>query len=214
MGVKKNKENVHSVNSYQKDFSDFSNSSSVNNQNCKCLYTNADQYLNKRNEMKALVEIHQPDIIGITEVKPKQARFDIQDSEIAIEGYELFHNLEEKGRGIALLVKKELKPTPNATLKATFSENLFADCTQLDGTSLVVGLIYRSPGSTLENNAQLCELIRNTAEVKKENLLLVGDFNLPSIDWENEVCPIMKATLRHSFYKPTLKQIYSSTRRK
>ena len=46
--------------------------------------------MNKRNEMKALIEINQPDIVGITEVNPKHARFKVQECEIAIEGYELF----------------------------------------------------------------------------------------------------------------------------
>lgn len=39
--------------------------------NLSCLYTNADQLMNKRSELQALTDIHQPDIIGITEVKPK-----------------------------------------------------------------------------------------------------------------------------------------------
>ena len=106
------------------------------------LDTNTDQYMNKRNEMKALIEINQPDIVGITEMKPKHARFNVQECEIAMEGYELFHNLEEEGRGIALLVRKEMEPTPNDRLSSTFSEHVFMDCTQGDGTLLTVGVIY------------------------------------------------------------------------
>ena len=144
--------------------------------------------MNKRNEMKALIEINQPDIVGITEVKPKHARFNVQECEIAIEGYELFHNLEEEGRGIALLVRKEMEPTPNDRLSSTFSEHVFVDCTQGDGTLLTVGVIYRRPGSTSENDEKLFELIRNTAGMRKDNLLIFGDFNLPSINWDTESC--------------------------
>ena len=83
MGVRrKRKKTVNSV-----------NRSFVNKSNCKCLYTNADQYMNKRNEMKILVDENQPDIVGITELKPKYPRYEINESEIAMEGYELFHNL-------------------------------------------------------------------------------------------------------------------------
>ena len=160
----------------------------VNIPNCKCIYTNADQYMNKRNEMKALIEINQPDIVGKTEVKPKHARFNVQECKIAIEGYELFHNLEEEGRGIALLVRKEMEPTPNDRLSSTFSEHVFVDCTQGDGTLLTVGVIYRRPGSTSENDKKLFELIRNTAGMRKDNLLIFGDFNLPSINWDTESC--------------------------
>ena len=186
MGVsKKRKKTVNSVNksSCKKNSSLF-----VNKSNCKCLYTNADQYMNKRNEMNILVEEHQPDIVGITEVKPKQPRYKINESEIAIKGYELFHNLGDEGRGLALLIKEEMKPTPNDCLNSQFSENIFVDVTQGDGTALTVGLVYRSPNSTEENNDRLCSLIRDTADKTKTNLLLVGDFNLPSIDWENETC--------------------------
>ena len=144
--------------------------------------------MNKRNEMKALIETNQPDIVGITEVKPKHARFNVQECEIAIEGYELFHNLEEEGRGIALLVRKEMEPTPNDRLSSTFSEHVFVDCTQGDGTLLTVGVIYRRPGSTSENDEKLFELIRNTAGMRKDNLLIFGDFNLPSINWDTESC--------------------------
>ena len=184
MGVKrKRKKNVHNVNKTVNKKSSF-----VNNSNCKCIYTNADQYMNKRNEMNILVEEEQPDIIGITEVKPKQSRYKISESEIAIKGYELFHNLGDEGRGVALLVKEEMNPTPNDCLNSQFSENVFVDVTQGDGTALTVGLIYRSPSSTEENNDRLCSLIRQTADKTKTNLLMVGDFNLPSIDWENETC--------------------------
>ena len=184
------KRSVNSVNSVNKNQKQTSTSSFpvVNRQNIKCLYTNADQYMNKRNEMHAQVQIHNPDIIAITEVKPKQQRFKIQDCEISIDGYELFHNLEEEGRGVALLVKQELKPTPHDAQEATFSEHLFVNCTKHDGTQMVIGLIYRSPGSSMENNEKLYQLIRNTSDIKKEDLLLIGDFNLPSIDWEHETC--------------------------
>ena len=122
--------------------------------------------MNKRNEMKALIEINQPDIVGITEVKPKHTRSNVQECEIAIEGYELFHNLEEEGRGIAHLVRKEMEPTPNDRLSSTFSEHVFMDCTQGDGTLLTVGVIYRRPGSTSENDEKLFELITNTAGMR------------------------------------------------
>ena len=160
----------------------------VNISNCKCIYTNADQYMNKRNKMKALIEINQPDLVGITEVSPKHARFKVQECEIAIEGYELFHNLEEEGRGIALLVRKEIEPTQNDRLSSTFSEHVFVDCTQGDGSLLTVGVIYKRPGSTSENDEKLFELIRNTAGMRKDNLLIFGDFNLPSINWDTESC--------------------------
>ena len=37
----------------------------------KCMYTNADSIANKWSELETLVCIHQPDIIGITEIFPQ-----------------------------------------------------------------------------------------------------------------------------------------------
>ena len=81
--------------------------SNDNGIDCLCLYTNADKYMNKRSEMKTIIETSQPDLVGITEVKPKQSRYQIEASEISHEGYESFHNLESGGRGVVLLVYKK-----------------------------------------------------------------------------------------------------------
>lgn len=88
--------------------SDVTNSS--HNENFySCFYTNCDSYLNKRSELKALLEIHDPDIVALTEVKPKRVRYTVQESEITLEGYEYeppFHNLDKQGRGIALYMNQ------------------------------------------------------------------------------------------------------------
>ena len=132
--------------------------------------------------MIALVETENPDIIGITEIKPKSNRFSVQESEIAFEGYEIFHNLDKQGRGVALLIKPELKPTVNDRIISEFSEHIFVDCTQKTGEIVTIGLIYRSPNSSTENSQRLNDLIRSTASCR-ENLLIFGDFNYPDIDW-------------------------------
>ena len=93
-------DNVHSFKKFSSTttFSNFSASDCKRNFNVKkidnliCFYTNADQYMNKRSEMEAYVEIFKPDIIGITEVKPKNGRFSVQESEVSLENYEMFHN--------------------------------------------------------------------------------------------------------------------------
>jgi hypothetical protein len=41
-------------------------------------------------------------------------------------------------------------------------------------------LIYQSPSSNVENLELLCEMVKAT----KPNTVLVGDFNLPNLDWE------------------------------
>ena len=47
------------------------------------------------------------------------------------------------------------------------------------------GILYRSPNSTKENNHQLKNLIANLNETQSnDSTLIVGDTNLPQIDWE------------------------------
>ena len=56
---------------------------------------------------------------------------------------------------------------------------------KLKGTdSLLIGNIYRSPSSTKENNLKLLELLRLTSQEKDSHMLVVGDFNYGSVNWE------------------------------
>ena len=66
------------------------NSSYVNNGKLSCIYTNADQLNNKFNELQLLVKTHDPDIIAITEVKPKNCRFQPQIGEYLLDGYNMW----------------------------------------------------------------------------------------------------------------------------
>ena len=75
------------------------------------MYTNADSLLNKRDELHALIDIHKPLIIGIVEVKPKNLRYDVQECEIGLKGYHIFHNLNSVGRGVSLYVAETLRVT-------------------------------------------------------------------------------------------------------
>jgi endonuclease/exonuclease/phosphatase family metal-dependent hydrolase len=47
--------------------------------------------------------------------------------------------------------------------------------------NLNVILIYRPPSSGQDNLTELCEILRGA----DNNTILIGDFNMPGIDWEN-----------------------------
>jgi exonuclease III len=76
-------------------------------ENVNCIYTNADCLTNKISELRLQIKNHNPQIVGITEVKPKNFRYQLSNSEIALEGYELFgSNLQNKtGRGVYIHAK-------------------------------------------------------------------------------------------------------------
>ena len=50
-----------------------------------------------------------------------------------------------------------------------------------DSQSINIIAVYRSPNSSNSNSSKLCELVRNM----NNNSLMIGDINLPKIDWEN-----------------------------
>ena len=67
------------------------------------MYTNIDGLPNKKAELLQKIDELNPDIISITETKPKNlATFHM--AEYSIPGYDIFHNDRHK-RGVALYVK-------------------------------------------------------------------------------------------------------------
>jgi len=58
----------------------------------KVLYTNADGLVNKRYDLKTLLQslTEKPDIIAVTEIKPKKVSHQLQISEFNLEGYNVF----------------------------------------------------------------------------------------------------------------------------
>ncbi len=75
---------------------------------------------------------------------------------------------------------------PNAKeviMNTRFAENIFVDIKLTSEDSLLVGLIYRSDSGTDENNDNLRSLISEATTKGYSHLLIMGDFNYPTIDW-------------------------------
>ena len=52
---------------------------------------------------------------------------------------------------------------------------------------VTIGVVYRSPNSSDENNERLISLINEMCETN-DQVIITGDFNYPSIDWELLTC--------------------------
>ena len=63
---------------------------------------------------------------------------------------------------------------------STYSEFVFIKLELHKGHYITVANIYRSPNSTQADDIKLCNLV---ADVKKD-IIIVGDFNFPEIDWD------------------------------
>ena len=104
-------------------------------------------------ELRLLIRNHKPTIVGITEAKPKNFRYDIEDAEIALDGYDMFGcNLHNKtGRGCAIYVKNNVQANP-VEYSSKFQESVWISVKLVGGDELLVGCIYMSNSGTDENN--------------------------------------------------------------
>ena len=64
---------------------------------------------NKISELRTIVTVKSPDIVCITEVVPRNTTTSVQESEIQLQGYDMFSNLSDAKRGVIIYVKSELK---------------------------------------------------------------------------------------------------------
>ena len=152
-----------------------------------CMYTNADSLMNKFIEFKERVKMNNCLVIGITEVKPKNQRFIINLAELALENYDMFqiNVTEATGRGVILYTHKSLKAI-SITMNTQFQESVWAEIPLNSKDAMLVGVIYRSPGSSEVNNDKLNQTIIEAVGLNHSHFLLMGDFNYPNIKWDSE----------------------------
>ena len=128
---------------------------------------------------------HAPDIVVITESWPKNHRFSLNAVEIKIGGYKLFHTPLGRGRGICTYIKENL-PFKEVKIESNYEEYLALTMNLEKGEKLLVMAIYRSPNSSDDNNEQLIKLLDNINQTGYTHQVILGDFNMPTIDWEND----------------------------
>ena len=130
--------------------------------------------------------MEQAKIIGITEVKPKNSRYNINPAEFTISGFNMFYsNISCKnGRGILLYVHKSLEAN-EIRPKIKCDESIWVKIKLKRQDQIILGCIYRSPNSIPENNKNLNLLLKEIVNRKASHTLIMGDFNYPNINWEN-----------------------------
>ena len=87
------------------------------------MYSNVDNgVLNKREELSIRISQTKPNIIGLTEIKPKHQSFDAGNVEFELSDYHPFFNENQK-RGVALYIDKSL----NAEKVPSLNDNPFEE---------------------------------------------------------------------------------------
>ena len=147
----------------------------------KVLYTNAQSVVNKMAELRAVVSIKQPDVIALTETWTNP---DISNEYLSLDGYELMERKDRedtdrgRGGGILVYVAKGICAW-KVEVPRSFEQRALVKLRRKSG-ELGIYIIYRSPNSTSNNDASLCDLVKEI----RDNDILIGDFNFPGIHWE------------------------------
>jgi len=150
----------------------------------KCFYANTRSIVNKdkRTELELYVNKEKPDLIAITESWTKES---IQDSELDLDGYVMFRKDRDiqgergHGGGVLLYVRDSLMALERMDLKDDrFKESVWCEIKNKN-EAILVGVCYRVPDSSGENDSGLHELIRKATKMP---CIIMGDFN-HHIDW-------------------------------
>ena len=143
------------------------------------LYLNAQSLVKKVDELACTSNIVKPDVILVTE---SWAHGEISNAHLAIDGYEIQTDLRvdradtTQGRGGGLLVYTKSGLTVTK-LDHCYGFSQYC-CFKLKDITFY--LVYRSPNATGDSIDLLAELIRSAGN----NSVLIGDFNLPDVDWQ------------------------------
>ena len=128
------------------------------------IYTNADCFTNKKNDLIMLLDSLKckPSVIVITEVNSKCSYNNCLENEFNIPGYNLFSvNVSmAKNRGIIVYVDSHLGSN-QIDIVEHFSENIFIKVSVAGVNLLTIGSFYRSPGSSLDNDRELFKLLNS-----------------------------------------------------
>ena len=119
-----------------------------------------------------MIEAEHLDIIGICETWLKD---NILDNKLIFNDYNIYKHDRVKtiGSGVLLLVQKSIKTIIREDLKNKFNEIVWCDLITIN-RKLIIGVCYRSPSITIEDNKNLFNLLNLFS---KENFILMGDFD-------------------------------------
>ena len=190
----------------------------MTNVSLKCFNTNADQFVNKRDDLLMMISDDRPNFILITEMIPKKQINPITDQLLDIDGYKAYYNfgpnisnLGTSGiRGVAIYVKETLNPTEAKILSEGYHDHKWIEI-PTESEPLLIGCVYRSPSDDasknecMESSKRVSRLIKNAVS-KNENVLIAGDFNYKEINWIHDYAPPEKDHLTH--FIETLHECY------
>ena len=154
----------------------------------KVVYANVDSGLaNKKDELSILLHNHNPDIVILNEIlsKRKRVKKKLSTKDFELDGFDFIIKSATEGRGVIIYFKTCLYVQKVDVLNnENFEESVWIRLTLKGNDSLLIGNVYRSPSSSRENNLLLNNLLQLAVEQNDSHILITGDFNYGSLDWE------------------------------
>lgn len=146
-------------------------------------YTNLSSLVAKLTEFQLFISQHSPTCFVITETWLSQS---VPDSIINIKGYTLhrFDRIDRRGGGVCIFAKTSFFKKFKVSVLNKYIpniESLWLQCSNSDFSFTLVG-IYRPGDTSRIIDDQIINYL-NSASEQFNNLIVMGDFNLPSINW-------------------------------
>ncbi|KAF4530864.1 hypothetical protein B566_EDAN018898 [Ephemera danica] len=151
-----------------------------------CLYTNALSLKNKLSELLQLVAARKPHVVAIVETWLNP---DICDQEIHLLGYTLYRKDRQTGigGGIMAYIKDGLKASlhRDMTLSDSTDSLWISIVTSAQNHRITLGIVYRSPSADSESSSRINTAIRRACELNHSSVVVLGDFNYPTINFQS-----------------------------
>ena len=148
---------------------------------------NAQSLTKKMTLLEYEVKKHDLKIVSVTESWGKDK---ISDSHFKLNNFKMYRDDREvKGGGGAILyVSNDIEQRSCKAMEAKgYESSAWCWIIEKEGKKILVGSIYRSTESNPENNELLLKMVEHANDVAGDNrLLLLGDFNVPYIDWKEK----------------------------
>ncbi|XP_070198749.1 uncharacterized protein [Littorina saxatilis] len=186
----RNNSSIHSIPETTKDFDPIHSSTPTRNSNhgkeknrpLRLLNINFQSASGKRATIPNLLESTKPDIVFGTETHLDPG---ISSSEFFPQTYKLFRkDRNSAGGGVFIAVKNDIQCADVPELN-TDGELLWIKIPTYRQQPLYLCVFYRPDVSDANGLAHFETSIRRAAAMKNAQLLVAGDFNLPSYDWTN-----------------------------
>ena len=151
-----------------------------------CFYTNARSLRNKKDELFSYISNEDIDILCVTESWVNEIEFSDTISEFDLQGYNMYisQRTGRIGGGIIIYIKNNIVSSLNTSIKQDGVESLWIDIRFSKNRMVHLGAFYRPPGQTDDIDELM---IREISKGCETDAVIIGDFNLNSVDWENMI---------------------------